>query len=614
MMSSRQMQRMAIWVVMFLMGSGMGLAADYLSPLDIAATEDGRTLFIAQATASAVAVFDVDQAKVTRTIPLPMNPTALALSPAEARLYVVGGVADGKLCVIDLSDGLVKGLVSVGHSPSDVVVRPDGKLVYVCNQFTDDVAVVDLAEKKVTHAIKVARQPVAAEITSDGKWLLVANLLPAGRADADYSSAVVSLVDTQAAKTAKEITLPNGSMSARGICLSPDGKFAYVTHILARYQLPTTQLERGWMNTNAMSIIDVSQQTLVNTVLLDDVDLGAANPWGIACTPDGKEICVSLAGTHQIAVIDRAGMHEKLQQAAQGQRVSDATSSAEDVPNDLAFLVRLKKRINVTGKGPRGLAVVGRKAYVTEYFSDGLGVVDIDSKARRNAVSIALGPEKEITTVRKGEMFFHDAELCFQKWQSCSSCHPSDGRADALNWDLLNDGLGNPKNSKSMLLAHRTPPSMVSGVRGDAETAVRAGIRYIQFAVRPEEDAVAIDEYLKGLQPVVSPYRKDGKLSPAAQRGQDIFVRAGCVHCHPAPLFTNLQLYDVGLGLGREEGKKYDTPTLVEVWRTGPYLHDGRAVTMEEVLTKFNKDDKHGKTSDLTPQEIADLAEYVLSL
>ena len=84
--------------------------------------------------------------------------------------------------------------------------------------------------------------------------------------------------------------------------------------------------------------------------------------------------------------------------------------------------------------------------------------------------------------------------------------------------------------------------------------------------------------------------------------------------CHPAPLFTNLQQYNVGTGLGREVEMEFDTPSLVETWRTAPYLHDGRAVTMQEVLTKYNKDDKHGGTSKLSNTEIADLVEYVLSL
>ena len=63
-----------------------------------------------------------------------------------------------------------------------------------------------------------------------------------------------------------------------------------------------------------------------------------------------------------------------------------------------------------------------------------------------------------------------------------------------------------------------------------------------------------------------------------------------------------------------DTGKAFDTPSLVEVWRTAPYLHDGRAATIEDVLKKHNKDDKHGSTSNLTDQQIKNLAAYVLSL
>ncbi|MCP4643605.1 MAG: cell surface protein, partial [bacterium] len=272
-------------------------------------------------------------------------------------------------------------------------------------------------------------------------------------------------------------------------CISPDGKYAYIAHILGRYQLPTTQLERGWMNTNALSIINVAEKKLVNTVLLDDVDLGAANPWAVTCTADGRFVCVTHAGTHELSVIDRAAMHEKMDKVAAGEKVSEVSLTPDDVPNDLSFLVGLRKRIKLTGNGPRGFAVVGTNAYVAEYFTDTLGVVDFNPDGVPRPKSIAMGPEQPLSVVRKGEMFFNDAALCFQHWQSCASCHP-DGRADSLNWDLLNDGIGNPKNTKNMLLAHETPPAMVSGIRGDAETAVRAGIKHIQFAVRPEEDAV----------------------------------------------------------------------------------------------------------------------------
>jgi len=178
----------------------------------------------------------------------------------------------------------------------------------------------------------------------------------------------------------------------------------------------------------------------------------------------------------------------------------------------------------------------------------------------------------------------------------------------------MNDGLGNPKNTRSMLLAHKTPPAMSLAVRDNAEVAVRAGIKHIQFAVRPEADGVAIDEYLKSLKPVPSPYLKKGALSPAAKRGQKVFEKVGCTSCHPAPLYTNMKKYNIGTGRDREKDEEFDTPTLIELWRTAPYLHDGRAATMKEVLKKHNPNDKHGKTSGLTGAETRDLATFILSL
>jgi cytochrome c peroxidase len=86
------------------------------------------------------------------------------------------------------------------------------------------------------------------------------------------------------------------------------------------------------------------------------------------------------------------------------------------------------------------------------------------------------------------------------------------------------------------------------------------------------------------------------------------------VSCHCPPLYTNLNKYDISTGTERDDNKEFDTPTLIEVWRTAPYLHDGRAVTIQDVLTRFNKDDRHGRTSELTEKEIEELAEFVLSL
>jgi cytochrome c peroxidase len=263
------------------------------------------------------------------------------------------------------------------------------------------------------------------------------------------------------------------------------------------------------------------------------------------------------------------------------------------------------------------LDVVGSKVYVAIYFSDALAMVDFDSPLYDKVSVIPLGPQPEMTLVRKGHMFFHDADICFQQWQSCASCHP-DARVDALNWDLLNDGIGTPKNNKSMLLVHKTPPAMSAAVRMSAEEAVRSGIERIQFAVPPAEDQVpeSIDEYLKSLEPVPSPYLVDGQLSEAAKRGQELFFREeiGCAVCHPAPLYTDLQMHDVGSSVPHDRRDDFDTPTLIEVWRTAPYMHDGHYVTIKDLMVRGRHGGKNGELDKLSERDIDDLVEFVLSL
>lgn len=111
-----------------------------------------------------------------------------------------------------------------------------------------------------------------------------------------------------------------------------------------------------------------------------------------------------------------------------------------------------------------------------------------------------------------------------------------------------------------------------------------------------------------------SPHLQNGALSAAARRGEGVFKKAGCAECHPPPLFTNLQSYDVGTGVNHDAGKPLDTPTLCELWRTAPYLDDGRAATVRGVLTTHNPADRHGATSKLSEQELSDLEAYLLSL
>jgi YVTN family beta-propeller protein len=594
-----------------------------LSPTALAATTDGKMIYVACATAGRVLGFDIRLQKVVAVYRVPPSPSGLALTPDNTRLLVTCTAPESRVCIIDLQRQKITGEIPVGHTAMAPVPSWDGKTLYVCNQFNHDISVVDLVAKKETARIEAGREPVAAALTKDGKYLLVANQLPSGRADVADVAADVSVIDLAAGKAVTEIRLPSGSGSLKDIQVSPDGKYAAVTHIFSRFDQSTTQVLGGWMNANALTLIDLAARSVRYSLLLDEPQQGAANPWGAAWTADGQTLVVAHAGTHEISLIDFPALLEAITAVAKPTHLPRSNTGIlsfgmdyEGTRGRLPFLTGGRRRIRLApgDLGPRAVVVVSNTVYTANYFSDTLSAVDW-SVAKSQARSIALGPKPKMNLVRRGECYFHDATLCRGGWQSCSSCHPGGARADGFNWDLLNDGFGNPKNTRSLLLAHETPPAMSLGVRASAEVAVRAGIKFILFTNPPEAVATAMNEYLKALKPVPSPYLVHGKLSAAARRGQALFGECGCATCHLGGRYTDLHHHDVGTrGAHDQPTDQFYTPTLMEVWRTAPYLHDGSAATMREVLTTRNRQDMHGSTSSLTDREVDDLCEYVLSL
>ncbi|MGL6225931.1 MAG: hypothetical protein ACRC10_04800 [Thermoguttaceae bacterium] len=600
-------------------------AVQYKSPYQLISTKDGEKVYVMNHEGNEVAVLSTADDTLVATFPTGVQPNGMVLSPDEKTLYLGTGGYNGKIEVLNLESGKVEKEVPGGHTPCGLSIAPDGKMLYVCNRYTDDISEYQLPGLEKGRTFKAIREPRGSVVTPDGKTVLVINFLPNDPADSFDVASEVTTIDTASGEV-KNIRLPNGSSSLHAICLSPDGKYAYLTEILARYQMPTTQLERGWINTNAISVIDTEKKELVNTVLIDDVDLGAANPYGIVVSEDGKELYVAISGTHELCVINTEGMLKKLLSlpktaeeakaaGAYDNRGTYSSATVNDVPNDLAFLVGLKKRIKLKGNGPRGLAVAKNRVYLGMYFTDTLDRVDFSGPGVPKISTVTLGPEQEMTAERKGERNWNDASLCFQSWHSCASCHP-DARVDALNWDLLNDGLGNPKNAKSMLLGPQTPPAMWEGVRKTTSFAVRTGFRYILMSVPNEQICNDIDAYIAAMQPLESPRLVDGKLSEAAQRGQQLFEskRLNCIECHPAPLFTDLKMHNVNSKASFDRREDFDTPSLVEVWRSAPFMHDGRFVNIRDVFAVGKHGDVNGDIESLSEEELNDLVEYVLSL
>jgi YVTN family beta-propeller protein len=600
-------------VMPLLSGGDEAACPSYKGPVALAASADGATLYVASADACEVAWIELASGAVVRRAAMPAAPSGLALSADGQRLFVSCAAPNSTVVVLDAATGHRLATIPAGHTSTALVASACGRWLYVCNRFDNDVSVIDLPASKEVARVAVEREPMAAALMPDGRTLVVANHLPRaaiGEPFANDVSAALTLIDTSTRETTA-VRLPHGSNGVRGLCLSPDGRHAFVVHLLSNFDSVPFRVDGGWINCNVVSVVDLAERMCLATVGLDVYGRAAGNPWDVVVSGDGKRLCVSLAGTHELCVVDTA---ELLNDSAE---LFSPTMGVWPIYPSLGSTPW--RRIGLKGKGPRGLALVGSKVYAAEYFSDTVAAVDLaaddEDREKTPAGSLPLGPPPQLTDVRRGELLFHDATLCLEHWQSCASCHP-DGRVDALNWDLLNDGEGNPKNTKSMLYAHETPPAMAEGIRMSAEVAVRSGIEHVLFSDPKEADALAIDVYLKSLRPVPSPRLVGGKPSEAAERGRALFFseRVACDRCHPPPFYTDMISHNVGTRATGPKRDRFDTPTLVEVWRTAPYLHDGRYATLDD-LFRFGR---HGlanlRGAELSDDELADLVEFVLSL
>ena len=135
-------------------------------------------------------------------------------------------------------------------------------------------------------------------------------------------------------------------------------------------------------------------------------------------------------------------------------------------------------------------------------------------------------------------------------------------------------------------------------------------------------DLDALAAYVSSLTDAgFSPHRlADGALTADAVAGRALFSTLGCETCHSGPRLSDSTTgvrHDVGT-LKPSSGSRaggpldgLDTPTLHGLWATAPYLHDGSAPSLRDVLTTANPDGRHGATSTLSPAQVDQLVEYL---
>ena len=591
----------------------------YRSPIEVAFSPDGSRLAVADRTWPGVVLIDPSRGEVVKETKLEGDPYHVAWNGND-KVVVAEGLS-GTVAEVEATSGKLLRRIPIGLLAKGVAVTSDGKLL-ACDRQRNKLVIASLATGQIESSIDVGREPGTVAVTPDGKYAVVGNKLPRPTSPlTGIPAAEVSIV-TLATKQVRAVALAKGTTMVRTVVTSADGKWAYVTHQSPRGNLPVTQLDNGWVMTNAMSIIDLQAASLYANFIFDHTGQGAGGPWGAVVNKEGTRLWATLAAVREVATVDLGKLQKRFDRGTAADRLSLLYNL-----NDLSTDGTIKRLALEKVEGTRGLALSpdGATLAVAAYFSGKVLLLSSDNLAIRKTIELANNPAED--KIRAGERYYYSALNCYQSWLSCTSCH-DEGRPDTLNWDLTNDGTGNPKQTKSHIFSSETPPTNISGCRESALVSSRAGYMFIEFQPAPEDRVDATYEFMKSLRPEPSPFLgPDGQLTPDAVKGKKLFEgSAGCSACHGGQYFTDMRKHDVGTRRFGSEGpdnnptwdtKGYDTPTLIEVWRTAPYLHLGTALTMKDVLRPVDpKDGKgsHGTTDDLNDEQIDQLAAYVLQI
>lgn len=589
----------------------------YKTPFNLTLSPDGKLLYTACESSDSLIVTDTQTHKIIKEITVQNQPHGVCLSNDGKIIYVSNRGSDS-VTVIDAKDYRIIQHIAVGDEPHGLVTDTTGRTLYVANAGSSDISVVDLNTGRETKRLSAGRGTWDVNRSPDGKSVFITNNLSHFVKFRTPSRSEITVIETQRSTVSDRIMLPETNL-VQGVAFDPAGEFALVTMIRTKNLIPIARVMQGWVITNGIGIL--WKDGGADQLLLDEPDDCFADPTDIVITPDGRYAYVSGGGIDAVAVIDIHKMKNLLQRTPDKERKTV-------LPNHLgASFEYVLKRIPV-GRSPRGLTVSpdGKFVYVANGLDDTVSVIDT-ARQTQTAVLDLGGPE-EITQIRFGERIFHSAQITYARQFSCHTCHP-DGGIDAITYDIEPDGLGvNPVDNRTLRGILDTAPFKWTGKNSSLsrQCGPRLAIFFTRIDPFTPQQVKALDRYICTIPRNPNRYRKTNELTPAQRRGKAMFERTHtnsgkeipklqrCNICHSGPYFTNRMRIDVGTQSPLDTQGAFDVPHLNNIYETAPYLHDGQADTLEEIWTRFNPDDKHGFTNDMTKDQLNDLIEYLKTL
>ena len=590
----------------------------YKTPVNLAVSPDGKELYAACDASKSVIVVDIASLRKVAEIAVGAQPHDVAFSP-DGKTAFVSNRLDDTVSVIDTQSRKVTATIPVGDEPHGLVVDGQGAFLYVLNTLSEDISVIDLGTRTEVKRLAAGRGPWSAALSADGNWIACTNVLSHFVPFRTPSRSEVTLIDARQGMVTLRAMVP-GANGLRGIAWHPSGDFALFTLNRHKNVVPMTRVVQGWTITNGLGIL--WRDGRVDQVLLDEPGMAFPDTTDVIVTEDGKYALVTSAASNRVAVVAVDRVLKLLESA-------DETERAKVIPNHLGKAAEFVLRWIETPVCPRGITIApgSNRAFVAASLDDRIAVIDL--KSFQSTEVVDLGGPQVITKERLGERLFHSAANTFQRQFACASCHP-DGHVEGLTYDIEPDGIGvNPVDNRTLRGILDTAPFKWEGL--NPSLSRQCGPRLAVFFTRVHpftpEELSALDYYICTIPSPPNRYRPFGaELTPAQRRGKEIFYRTmtndgrlipmdnRCSTCHYPPLYTDRRIHDVGTKLPLDEHGLFDTPQLLNVYNSAPYLHNGIAETMEEIWTRFNPNDQHGVTNDMTKDQLNDLVEYLRTL
>lgn len=614
----------------------------------IAISADGDTLYVALADRDEVRAVDADSGEVTSIVTVPGHPHRLTLL-SDGRVAVSARYA-GTVSVVDVDAGRVDGSVVVGSDPFAVVQAGDELVVAVAGE--GDLARVSLDSLTLTSRVVLPNDDPRG-LAVDGDRVVVSHF-NAGRLS------VVNLdrgeVTTQIAmrlpsreffvpKQMDQLTLIPGSgdvavphmevnndpaqFGSIGSSLSPPPPVVYYNSGPSGFPAVVSAVSRADVDVGLMISDDTSADLFATVEIAGPVN-PVMNPLALTMLEGhfvNSPTAVALAdeGALEVVVAQNSG------------NVVIRRSVLGEGQDSIIAIARADVGVDSIVLSPNGA-----RAYVFNPFDQSITTFEVppgyrDPKSRfgaeakgnggngvRDAPIVVLDVTRHVVAeqalsdeIVRGRRFFHSVgpSLARNGAIACASCHPGGGD-DGTTWAFAEG----PRQSPPLWggITDTAPFHWDQAVRDMADISRVTIIGRMGGTGLGRSDMNAVGAFLDAI-PAPLPRITAGISTESVARGADLFFAeaTGCTTCHSGAAMSDNLAHDVATGVGyvpRETQTVFATPPLKGLAFSGPYMHDGSAQTLRDVVEDYVLTDLMGTGSHLSEADVDDLVAFLETL